>query len=600
MKDLKYINKFFIRYKWRFLLGIIFVSISNVFAIYPAKVIRHALDFIVKNLATLKLVQNDQLLDFSNDQIVFIGKIIVVFALLVIALAILKGVFMFFMRQTLIVMSRHIEYDLKNEIYEHYQKLDLAFYKRNNTGDLMNRISEDVGKVRMYIGPAIMYTINLIVLFILVIVTMVQVNPLLTFYVLIPLPFLSVTIYYVSSIINKKSELVQEQQSELSVASQEAFSGIRVIKAYNRQQDIINKFRDECDVYKSLNLHLVKVNAVFHPLMILLIGLSTIITIYVGGNLAIAGDITFGNIAEFVIYVNMLTWPVAAVGWVTSLIQRAAASQKRINEFLTIEPKIMSCNNTQHEVGGTISFKNVSFTYPDSGIVALKNISFDINPGTSMGVIGKTGAGKSTIANLICRLYDIDSGSLSIGNRPIKEVNLPSLRSNIGFVPQDVVLFSDTIRNNIGFGKSADETSDAAIIQAAKDAVVHDNILAFKDQYETIVGERGVTLSGGQKQRISIARSILLSPKILIFDDCLSAVDTETEAKITSNLKRIMDHKTTLIISHRVASVRQCDLIIVLDNGCIIEQGTHETLVDSKGQYEKLVKKQQLEEVKNS
>jgi ATP-binding cassette, subfamily B, multidrug efflux pump len=592
MKALAYLNKYLSKYKWYLILGTMFVAISNVFAIFPAQIIRYAFDLVKETV-----VQYQSLNGFASqsEYYLVLSKIVLMFGALTLAMALLKGLFLFFTRQTLIVMSRWIEYDLKNEIFEHYQNLNLAFYKRNNTGDLMNRISEDVSRVRMYLGPAIMYTLQLIVLFILVVATMFTVNVKLSIYVLLPLPLLSVSIYYVSNIINRKSEKVQGQLSALSTFAQEAFSGIRVLKAYNRDEQRKRFFENETNTYKNLNLDLVQVNALFQPLMILLIGLSTIITIYVGGELAAAGEISTGNIAEFVIYVNMLTWPVASLGWVTSLTQRAAASQKRINDFLYTKPEITNENPNPSSIHGAIQFNNVSFTYPDSGITALRNINFSIESGQSVAILGKTGSGKSTLANLVGRLFDVSSGEIQIDQTPIKNINLNNLRSSIGYVPQEVFLFSDTLFNNIGFGVNPEELTEERIIDAAKAAEVWSNILEFPQQMQTRLGERGVTLSGGQKQRVSIARAIIKEPKILIFDDCLSAVDTHTEEKILQNLKPIMHNKTTLIISHRVSSVKHCDKIIVMDEGAVAEEGSHKQLLEQKGLYYEIYQQQMLE-----
>jgi len=601
MNSLKHLNKYLYKYKGRLLLGVVFIILSNLFGIYPAQVIREAFDVVAEEfpggLQQSTVPEKEYFFtgfikDFVNgwdltDKILLFGALVLIFA-------ILKGFFTFLMRQTVIVVSRHIEYDLKNEVYQQYQSLSTSFYKKNNTGDLMNRISEDVSRVRMYLGPAIMYTINLIFLFILVIFTMISVNPKLTFYVLIPLPVLSFTIYYVSNIINKKSEAVQAQLSVLSTFTQEAFSGIRVLQAYTREESSSVKFEEECNLYKSRSLDLVKVNALFHPFMILLIGISTLLTVYIGGREAIAGNITTGNIAEFIIYVNMLTWPVASLGWVTSLVQRAAASQERINEFLNEQPEII---NNEGGVGietGAIQFRNVEFTYQKSGIVALDDVSFSIEPGKSLAILGRTGSGKSTIAHLITRLYNTTSGAVVIDGVDIEKIDITSLREAIGYVPQDVFLFSDTISNNIAFGTAQFNRNE--IESAAKAAAVLDNISEFSNGLETILGERGITLSGGQKQRVAIARAIIKSPKILIFDDCLSAVDTETEEEILQNLKAIMKNKTTIIISHRVSSVKHSDQIIYLDNGQVKEQGNHEKLIAAKGDYYQLYQKQLLED----
>ncbi|NQV53097.1 MAG: ABC transporter ATP-binding protein [Flavobacteriales bacterium] len=592
MKELAHINKYFKRYKWHLLGGTLFVVISNLFAIFPAQVIRYAIDFVQDTIAVYPAFDAEGL---SEGYISILTRAVFLFAGLVIGLSIVKGFFLYLMRQTIIVMSRLIEYDLKNEVFDKYQRLHMAFYKRNNTGDLMNRISEDVSRVRMYIGPAIMYTINLIVLFVMVIFTMVSVNPTLTLYVLTPLPILSVLIYWVSREINQRSEVVQEKLSDLSSFVQEAFSGIRVIKAYNRLGEREHEFTEQCNTYKESNLDLVRINALFLPAMILLIGVSTILTIYIGGKLTLEGKISAGNIAEFVIYVNMLTWPVASVGWVTSLVQRAAASQKRINEFLTAEEDIINPSSAPGHIKGKIAFKDVTFDYPDSGVRALNRVSFEVQPGESLAIIGHTGSGKSTIANLICRLYDTSSGTVFIDDEDIKSINLDTFRSSIGYVPQEVFLFSDSINNNIAFSTSISNDDSNAVVKAAEDAQVKHNIEDFPKGFNTRVGERGITLSGGQKQRISIARAIIKEPKVLIFDDCLSAVDTETEEHILRNLKDLMDGKTTVIISHRVSSVKHCDKIIVLEDGQIIEEGKHQELLEKQGVYFDIHEQQQLE-----
>ncbi|MDB9725167.1 ABC transporter ATP-binding protein/permease [Salibacteraceae bacterium] len=593
MRALYTINKYFWKYRWRLFLGILFVSISNLFAIYPAQVIRKALDTVLEATKNYKLagegVESKLIYSELTEQLL-------IFAALVLGFAILKGFFLFTTRMTIIVMSRLIEYDMKNAIFEQYQNLELAFYRKNNTGDLMNRISDDVSKVRMYFGPAIMYTINLVVLFTFVITAMLNVSVELTVYVLTPLPLLSIGIYYVSNIINKKSEVIQRQLSAINTYVQEAFSGIRVIKAYNQQLDKEAYFKNELEDYKNKNLDLVKVNAVFMPLMTLLIGVSTIMTIFIGGRLAMDGQISMGNIAEFVIYVNMLTWPVASLGWVTSLVQRAAASQERINEFMDTKASIVNPSKEQMEINGNIEFKNVSFTYPDSGIKALQNISLKINAGESVAILGRTGAGKSSLASLVSRLYDPDNGSILIDGKDIKTLNLDILRKSVGYVPQDVFLFSETIAENIAFGTQLD-ISREEIEQAAKNAEIYDNIKGFPKGFETKLGERGITISGGQKQRISIARAIVGKPHILIFDDCLSAVDTETEKGIINNLTSVMKDKTTLIISHRVSSVAHCDQIFVLDDGKVLEQGTHESLLKNESSaYAELYRKQLTEE----
>lgn len=582
MGSLQHINKYFLKYRWRFSLGIVFVGISNYFAVDAYTYARKAIDFISTNSSNLDKT-------FLKDQLL-------VYAFQVLGLAVLSGIFLFFMRQTIIVMSRLIEYDLKNEIYEHYQKLDIAFYKRNNTGDMMNRISEDVGRVRMYIGPAIMYILNTFFRFVFTITVMLHVNPTLTFYVLIPLPILAVAIYFVSHIINKKGTQIQEQLSNITTHAQEAFSGVRVLKAYGREKYSVGQFELYSLEYRKRTIDLVKVESLFQPIMILLIGLSNILIIYIGGKLVIEGSVTYGNIAEFILYVNALTWPIASLGWVTSLIQRAAASQTRINEFLQTQPEIVStANNTSKLEINDIEFKNVGFTYSDSGIQALHTISFHVKKGSSLAIIGRTGSGKSTVASLLCRLYDVNSGEVLFNNKNIKNINLSDMRSQIGYAPQEVFLFSDTISNNISFSTDSN-TGHEAILNAAKSAAIYSNIMDFPSGFDTIVGERGITLSGGQKQRISIARAIVKQPQLLIFDDCLSAVDTETEEQILNNLKEIMKGKTTIIISHRVSSVKNADNIIVLDHGQIIEQGKHHELLNKQGVYFELNQMQLLEE----
>ena len=591
MKELAYLNKFLYKYRWSLVPGVFFVIISNLFGVLPARVIRLAFDLVNENISIFRLFDG-----FERQSQVYeiFNYCLLLFGVIVLLLALLRGIFLFFMRQTIILMSRHIEYDLKNEIYSHYQNLSMSFYRRNNTGDLMNRVTEDVSRVRMYMGPAIMYTINTVVLFLLVIWAMVSVNLKLAVYCLLPLPFLALTIYFVNTMINQRSEKIQQQLSNLSNFVQETFSGIRVIKSYVREEDIKERFEAESETYKSSSMRLVQVQAFFYPIMLLLVGLSTIITIYVGGLEVMRGTITAGNIAEFIIYVNQLTFPVTSLGWVTSLVQRAAASQKRINEFLKTEPEISSVSEHSIELKGHVQFKNVSFTYPDTGIQAIKNISFEVKPGEFLAIIGRTGSGKSTIANLIMRMYDTDSGEILIDESSLKTINLSEYRQQIGFVPQEVFLFSDTIRNNIALG--INEIEAGQVEQAAKHAAVYQNIIAFEKGFETFIGERGITLSGGQKQRISIARAIIKEPKILIFDDCLSAVDTKTEEEILSNLSSIMGGKTSILIAHRISTIKNADKIIVMDNGSIIEQGTHASLMERRSAYFELHEKQLLEE----
>lgn len=596
MKSLKFLNPYIRKYRTRLLLGSLFVTISNIFAIYPAEVLRKGIDLVQEGVSVYFLF--DQL-KLQKDLASNFFQMLLIFGLIVIASALLKGLFMFFMRQTIIVMSRLIEFDLKNDIFAHYQKLDLAFYKRNKTGDLMARISEDVGQVRMYVGPAIMYALSTFSLIVLILVRMLSINVELTIYVLVPLPILAVAIYLLNSKIISKSEAVQKQLSTISSFVQEMFSGIRVLKAYNREDFTRNSFYDEAQKYRSRNIELIKTNALFYPLIILLIGLSTLITIYIGGQKVFSGEITTGIIAEFILYVNMLTWPVASIGWVTAIVQRAAASQTRINEFLNQQPAIE--NNSKHPstIQGEIAFEQVSFTYSDSGIVALKDVSFRVESGKSLAIVGRTGSGKSTIAALICRLYDVDSGRIVIDGKPIRDLNLNDLRSAIGYVPQEVFLFSETIGNNIAFGLKNTKTDSLTLEKvrnAAQNAAIFDSIMEFTNGFETKVGERGLTLSGGQKQRISIARAIIREPAILLFDDCLSAVDTETEETILRNLRRIMAKRTTIIISHRISSVKHCDEIIVLDHGQISERGTHQYLLSLNGQYADMHLKQMLDE----
>jgi ATP-binding cassette subfamily B protein len=556
--------------------------VSKVFALEIPQLIKESLNIVE---------------DYSNNRITdleIVKSQLIINILYIIGAALLSGFFTFLMRQTLIVMSRLIEYDLKNEIFQQYEQLSLNFYKRNRTGDLMNRISEDVGKVRMYFGPAIMYTMNMLVLFIIAITKMWNIDTKLTLYTLLPLPVLSVSIYVLSHIINKRSNIVQQYLSKLTTYAQETFSGINVVKAYTIEGFTSNSFKDLANTSRDKNISLYKAQALFFPLMLLLIGISNILVIYIGGMQYINGEIeNIGVIAEFIIYVNMLTWPVAVVGWVTSIVQQAEVSQRRINEFLEEKPDIKNYELTKSNIIGAIEFKDVSFTYEDTDITALKDVSFKIEQGQTLAVLGRTGSGKSTIAALIARLYDVTSGAIFIDNKPIKEINLDSLRESIGFVPQDAFLFSDTIKDNIKIGNQ--EATDEQVYQAAKSAYIYHNIVEFNEQFDTLVGERGVTLSGGQKQRISIARALISNPEILIFDDCLSAVDTETEEIILQNLNEATKGKTTIIISHRASSVKNADQIIVLEEGKIVEAGTHTELIEKGGYYQDIYN-QQLEE----
>lgn len=594
MKELSYLNKYLLKYKFRLLLGLLFIIISNVFAIIPAQIVRRSINLVEENIALFRVYEGLELQDLIYD--IFAGSILV-YGIAILVLALLKGFFTFLTRQTVIVVSRFIEFDLKNEVYEHYQSLPTSFYRRNNTGDLMARISEDVSKVRMYLGPGIMYGLNLFTLFAILIPYMFSVNVRLTLYTLIPLPILSLSIYYVNNIINRRSEEIQRSLSELSTYVQEAFSGIRVIKSFVREEDSANTFVDASNDYKDKSIKLAFVNALFIPLIVALIGLSSVITVFIGGAEVIKGAISPGVIAEFIIYVNMLTWPVTSLGWITSIIQRAAASQKRINEFLHTKNDILP-GEVEKEIKGDVALKNVSFVYPDSGIQALRNISFDVKAGQSIAIVGTTGAGKSTIANVIPRMYDIQEGNITIDGVNIKDYDLHTLRSQIGYVPQDVFLFSDTIYNNITFGSVG--ITEQQVEEAAYNADLKSTIEDFPEGFGTKLGERGITLSGGQKQRVSIARAIARDPKILVLDDCLSAVDTKTENTILTSLKDIMRGRTTIIISHRVSSAKLADKIVVLDDGEIVEEGTNESLLSRDGFYKNLYDKQmQADEAEN-
>lgn len=578
MKELQHLNKYFLKYKTHLLIGGVITVAARIFLLYTPRYINKI--FVAIERALNGTITKDVFKTELAEAILYI-----------IGAAVIAAILTFFMRQTIINVSRYIEFDLKNEVYEQYQKLSLNFYKKNRTGDLMNRISEDVGRVRMYVGPALMYSINTITLFVIALIYMFNEAPKLAMYTIVPLPILSIIIYKLSREIHNRSTVVQEYLSKLSTFTQESFSGISVIKAYNIESQTSSNFKSLAFESKDKQVHLAKVQAWFFPMMILLIGTSNLLVIYIGGMQYINGEIeSLGTIAEFIIYVNMLTWPVATVGWVTSIVQQAEASQKRINEFLKIEPEIKNTVDTATKITGDIAFNNVFFTYDDTNIQALKGVSFNIKEGETLAILGKTGSGKSTILDLIGRLYDIDEGSIIINNKAIDEHHLTSLRDSIGYVPQDAFLFSDTIKINIKFGK--EDATDEDVVIAAKNAQVHKNIIKFNNGYDTVLGERGITLSGGQKQRVSIARAIIKSPKILLLDDCLSAVDTETEEKILKNLNKISKGKTSIIVSHRVSSAKNADKIIVLEDGKIVQEGTHDSLINVEGYYKHLYLKQ--------
>ena len=582
MKELRYLIKFYKKYRWRFALGIIFVVTSNIFALYPAIYTRKAFD------TAKEAIERSQNINFNYSDLT---STLLYFGLMLILFALLKGIFMFFMRQTIIVMSRLIEFDIKNEIFNHYQNLDRKFYLKNKTGDMMSRISEDVTRVRMFLGPATMYPINMISLFTLVMYNMFSINIKLSLYVLAPLPIMSITIFFISKIIHSKSEKVQNQLSTISNVTQESFSGIRILKSFIIEKINFDNFKSETNEYLKRNVSLAKTNAAFFPFMLLLIGLSTLLTIYIGGKESIAGNITTGNIAEFIIYVNMLTWPMASIGWVTSIIQRAAASQKRINEFLNTKSELNTEGGITNKINGKINFNNVSFIYPESGVKALNNITFNIEIGQSVALVGRVGSGKSTIINLISRMHEPSEGSIKFDDIKINKLNLANIRSEISIVPQDSLLFSDTIFNNIAMGlKKEPSTNEVEIV--AKKAAIHENILSFPKKYQTIVGERGVTLSGGQKQRISIARALIKPSTVLILDDCFSSLDNKTENKIINKILKSETKKTTIISSHRLSTIKHVDKIIVLDSGKIVETGTHSELLKKFGVYYEIYNQQ--------
>ena len=595
MRELQFLNQFFWRYRGRLLLGIVFICASNYFQVLQPQVIREALDLVIEHLNNYRMYAGFGAV--RDEYFSILSHTLMLFGGLVLLLALLMGFFLFLTRQTIIVMSRLIEYDLREVIFDHYQELSLDFYKRNNTGDLMNRITEDVNKVRMYLGPAVMYCANLISTIALVVYAMVKVSPTLTLYTLIPLPLLAISIYYVSNVIHTRSTFIQQQLSKLTSIAQEVFSGIRVVKSYVREEQQVKFFAKESDTYKDMSMDLAKVDAWFFPLMVFMVGASTILTVYVGGLQVVAGNISAGNIAEFVIYVNMLTWPVTAIGWIASIVQQAAASQKRINEFLKSETSITDpAPEDTHAIRGEITFEHVAFTYPDTGIEALKDLDFHLKAGEKLAIIGRTGSGKTTIADLLVRMYDVTGGRILVDGKDIREIGLANLRRRVGVVPQDVFLFSDTIHNNIAFGADHDPSREE-VERYAEYAAVKEDIEGITLGFDAMVGERGVTLSGGQKQRVSIARALIKHPDIIILDDSLSAVDTNTEQKILGYFNESLADKTSIIITHRIYGHLKFDKIIVLEDGGIAEMGTHEELIGNGGYYAEIVERQMAEEV---
>lgn len=578
MKELKQLNKYFIKYKYRFILGIVITIASQIFSVFTPS--------FVGNIISALYDFHKSIVSSEN-----VKELIIKNVMLILGTTLIAGFFTFLMRQTLIVMSRHIEFDLKNEIYKQYQNLSQSFYKRNKTGDLMSRISEDVGKVRQYVGPAVMYSVNTAIRMTVVIVQMYITSPELTLYALLPVPFLAYVMMRLSKEINNRSFLYQQNLSRLSSFSQEIFSGIRVIKAYALENEKDKEYEKITTESKNIFMRLATANAMIGPLMVLIIGISNLLVIYIGAKLFMNGTITeIGIIAQFILYINMLTWPIASLGWVSTMIQEADSSQKRINEFLNEKPEIVNNISTNTPIDGKIEFRNVTFVYEDTNIQALTSVSFTLEQGKTLAILGKTGSGKSTILNLISRLYDTTSGEILIDDTNIKNINLNNLRNETAMVPQDAFLFSDSIKNNIKFGK--EDATDEEIEHFTKLADVHKNIVKFEKKHDTILGERGLTLSGGQKQRVSIARALIKDPKILLLDDCLSAVDTETEETILNNLQKLTKNKTTIIVTHRVSSAKNANLILILEDGKIIEKGSHTELIEKNGYYKELYFKQ--------